>query len=105
MQIFTLFPSLGLGWVILSIALGIAGSGREVGGILAFILSMLFSPLFGMIIVFDSNKKRVLKFEEKLLERLESSPMHGIQILEEKFKSGFINEEEYKSILKRMGQQ
>jgi len=54
-------------WITLSIVTGIIGSSREIGFI-AFLLSFFFSPLVGLIIVFDSRKKTIVEHEHQSIE-------------------------------------
>ncbi len=45
-------------WFILSIVCGVLGSERNIGGVPAFFLSLLLSPLIGFIVVFASERKK-----------------------------------------------
>ena len=44
-------------WLGLSILVGIAGGKRKIGGPAAFLISLLLSPLIGIIVVALSEKK------------------------------------------------
>mgnify|MGYP006439208849 CR=1 FL=1 len=44
-------------WITLTIVVGAIGSGRRIGGPMAFLLSLILSPLVGLIIVFVSPSK------------------------------------------------
>lgn len=45
-------------WIILSIVCAVLGSDRNIGGLAAFFLSLLLSPLIGFIVVFASERKK-----------------------------------------------
>ena len=55
-----------IGWIILSIVVGIAGSAREIGGLRSFAVSVLFSPLIGFIVVVFSKRKDLIEFENTI---------------------------------------
>ena len=44
-------------WIVLSIVIGIAGKRREIGGIRAFFISLLLSPLVGLVVILISEKQ------------------------------------------------
>ena len=57
-----------IGWIILSFVMGIVGSGRTIGFWLAFLYSLLFSPLVGFILVLFSKDKETEEYEAKILK-------------------------------------
>jgi len=97
-------------WIIGSFIVAGIGSDREIGGFPAFLISIFLSPLLGAIIVLASSKKSTVQFQRKLLEEqkkqtaLANSAKSDLQILDEKFQSGLITQEEYVNILKKMAQ-
>ena len=44
-------------WIVLSIIIGIGGKRREIGGIRAFFISLLLSPLVGLVVILVSEKQ------------------------------------------------
>lgn len=56
-----------LGWIIFSIILGIVGSGRKIGFFGALFVSLLLSPLIGLIITLISKSKEQETSEQKIL--------------------------------------
>lgn len=57
-----------LGWILFSIVVGLIGSGKQIGGIPAFLISLILSPLVGFIIVLFSKSTVDVKREKELLE-------------------------------------
>lgn len=55
-------------WIVISSVLGYAGSRREIGGILAFIISLFLSPLAGFIAVLFSPDNAELAHRRKMVE-------------------------------------
>jgi len=55
-------------WIALSIIIGFLGSERKIGGLNAFLLSLFFSPIVGVLFVFNSKRNDTIEFENKLLE-------------------------------------
>lgn len=45
-------------WIILSGIIGSLGAERNIGGVPAFLISLLLSPLVGLIVVLVSDKKK-----------------------------------------------
>jgi hypothetical protein len=60
------------GWIILSFVVGFVGSDREIGFWGAFLLSLLLSPLIGLIIVLVSRDKEYEAYKEKILHAQKS---------------------------------
>ena len=55
-------------WLVLSIVIGIIGSYRKIGGFWAFVISILLSPVIGLIVVLFSKSKKEEEYEQKLLK-------------------------------------
>jgi hypothetical protein len=56
-----------LGWIVLSIVIGVVGAGKEIGGIASFFISILLSPLIGFIVILVSKNKETASFEQQTL--------------------------------------
>jgi uncharacterized membrane protein YraQ (UPF0718 family) len=56
------------GWIIFSIIVGAIGGSRKIGFAGAFFLSLILSPLIGLIITLSSKDIEDEKYKEKLLE-------------------------------------
>jgi len=56
-----------IGWVIFSFVLGMLGSGRKIGFFGAFFLSLLLSPIIGLIFVLVSKNEEDELSKEKIL--------------------------------------
>ncbi len=54
-------------WLLLSFIVGIIGSGKTIGFFFALLLSLLFSPIIGLIIVAFSESKETKRLR-KLVE-------------------------------------
>ncbi len=57
-----------LGWIIFSFVIGFIGSGRKIGFAGAFFLSLLLSPLIGLIITLVSKDKDAEQYQKQVLE-------------------------------------
>ena len=55
-------------WFIFSLIVGAIGSGRKIGFGGAFFLSLLLSPLIGLIITLVSKNKEDEKYKKEILE-------------------------------------
>jgi len=55
------------GWLLFSIVVGAIGSGRKIGFWGAFLLSLLLSPIIGIIITLVSKNKEDEEYKKKLL--------------------------------------
>ncbi|SHJ58652.1 hypothetical protein SAMN04487911_12612 [Arenibacter nanhaiticus] len=53
-----------IGWILCSFAIGYLGTTKKIGFVLALILSLLLSPIVGLIIVLLSKKKSRYPFEK-----------------------------------------
>lgn len=56
-----------IGWMIFSIIVGALGSGRKIGFAGAFFLSLLLSPVIGLIITLFSKDKEDEKYKQEVL--------------------------------------
>lgn len=56
-------------WISLSVVAAIIGSDRTIGWLTAFVLSILLSPLIGLIFVFASDKKSDVAYRKAVLEQ------------------------------------
>lgn len=98
-----------IAWIILSFVVAAMGSDRKIGGLGAFLVSLFFSPLIGILVVLASTKNSTIEFQKKMLEAQRQKqdsgirPMSDLQILEDKYKAGLITREEYQNILKNLG--
>jgi hypothetical protein len=61
-----------LGWIILSFVIGFVGSGRKIGFWGAFFLSLLLSPIIGLIITLVSKNKDDEVYKKEVLETQKS---------------------------------
>jgi len=57
-----------IGWFIFSLIVGAIGSGRNIGFWGAFILSLILSPLIGLIITLISKDKEDEKYKQEVLK-------------------------------------
>lgn len=109
------------GWIIFSFVVGFVGSSRKIGFWRAFFLSLLLSPIIGLIIALVSKniadeeyKEQILKAQQKqqvaLSRMIESKPVENtnFSIIEELGKlkklkdSNVITEEEFISLKKKV---
>jgi len=79
-------------WIILTIITGTIGSSREIGGS-AFLLSLFFSPLVGLLITFDSRKKSTVEYERKSIQN-QMSIIATLEKLHEQTKMNSINHDD-----------
>lgn len=56
-----------IGWIIFSIIVGALGSSRKIGFAGAFFLSLILSPVIGLIITLFSKDKENEKYKEEIL--------------------------------------
>lgn len=56
-----------IGWIVFSIIVGALGSGRKIGFAGAFFLSLLLSPVIGLIITLFSKDKEDEKYKQEVL--------------------------------------
>lgn len=57
-----------IGWLIFSLIVGAIGSGRNIGFWGAFILSLILSPIIGLIITLFSKDKEDEKYKQEVLK-------------------------------------
>ena len=60
-----------LAWIILSILVGSMGSSKTIGGTGAFFISLIFSPIIGLLFVIGSSEKvkgKIQKIDPKIAE-------------------------------------
>lgn len=79
-------------WFLLSIIIGIVGASRTTGFFGAFLLSLLFSPLIGLIIVAVSQRKSDKKSNR---ESIKSNQLMQLKQLGELKEQGILSEEEF----------
>jgi phosphate/sulfate permease len=99
-----------LGWIIFSFVVGFVGSGRNIGFWGAFFLSLILSPIIGLIIALvskdkaqESYKQEILKTQKKQHEMLQqmqktqvtSVPVSNISIADQLEKLKKLKEENY----------
>jgi phosphate/sulfate permease len=97
-------------WIIFAVIVGAIGSNRNIGFFGAFILSIILSPVIGLIITLLSPSKEDIKYkqevlntqkkQEKTLQDLKSSKKSSIaeeiNELKKLFDSGVLTEDEFK---------
>ena len=54
-------------WVILTFVVAALGSQRKIGGLASFFISLIFSPLVGILVVLSSTKLSDVAFQKELL--------------------------------------
>jgi hypothetical protein len=101
-----------LGWLIFSIIIGALGANRKIGFVGAFFLSLLLSPLIGLIIALTSKSIENEKYETEILEiqkkqqvTLENISQHNVSNIADDLKkikelldSGVINHKEFEKM-------
>lgn len=102
-----------IGWIFFSFIVGFLGIGRKVGFFGAFFLSLLLSPLIGLIITLTSKRKSDVKRERQMLTAQQSqqqslktmanqnnktSAIEELTKLKEMLDSGAINNEEFEKM-------
>lgn len=58
-----------LTYLFFTIITAIIGNSRKIGSLKSFLISLLLSPLVGLIFVFASEKKSTIEFQDKLLNK------------------------------------
>ena len=92
-------------WLLLTFIVGIIGSSRRIGFFGSFILSLILSPLIGIIIVLTSQRKSDLHFQKKLLENSKLKKidhMEEIDRLLDMKSNGHITEDEYQKMKQKI---
>lgn len=66
-----------LGWITLSFGVAILGTSRNIGGIISFIVSIIFTPIIGLLVVIastpiekENNKAKLFRKDKENLMRL-----------------------------------
>lgn len=104
------------GWLLLSIIAGAIGSSRNIGFWGTFLLSLILSPLVGIIVALASRRKDDIHYQKELLSTIANRPQQVVSTKEydtdditsqleriTKLKSeGHITEEEFQSIKSRI---
>ncbi len=99
-------------WIILSVFVGMLGSGRNIGFAGAFFISLLLSPIIGFIVTIiskdkddEKHKDAVLKNQQAqtqaLQQTLNKSNQHNVTELErisKLKKEGYLTEVEYQKL-------
>lgn len=105
-----------IGWIIFSIIVGIVGSDRKIGFFGALFVSLLLSPLIGLIITLISKSKEQEAYEQKFLTTQKNqevtlsnlSSSKNISLSDELFKlkklrkQNEISEEEFQDLRRRV---
>lgn len=106
-----------LGWIIFSIIVGAIGSSRNIGFAGAFFLSLLLSPLIGLIITLFSKDKEDEKYKQELLntQKQQQETLTKIQVdakstsisdelnkLKEMLDSGILTEDEFQKAKEKL---
>lgn len=58
---------IAIAWIVLSFVVGFVGDGRKIGFFGAFALSLIFSPLVGILITLASSSKAQIEYQQKML--------------------------------------
>lgn len=83
-------------WIILTILVTYIGSKRKIGGIASFFISLILSPLIGIICVLASDKLSTIAFQENLLQQTKiDTSAEEIEQLYSLWKKGILTEAEY----------
>ncbi len=99
-------------WMILSIVIGIVGSNRKIGFAGSFLLSILLSPIIGLIFTLTSKSLdtehyeqellKTQKLQQKTLEKINKQNINSISEDLKKVKDlldgGIVNKEEYEKM-------
>lgn len=100
-------------WIVLSIVVAAIGQGRKIGAGGAFILSLLLSPIIGLIITLISPSKESIEQNAKLLEeqkrtneilsnKVENSITTELTNLQQMRANGTLTEDEYEKLRTRI---
>lgn len=90
-----------ISWIILSFVVGAVAANRTTGFLGGFLISLLLSPLIGIIVTLASKRKDTIAFEKALLEKNEYK--NNVNYIDELFKlkslldSGAITNELFES--------
>jgi hypothetical protein len=104
-------------WILFSFFVGLIGSGRNIGFFGAFFLSLLLSPLIGLIFALVSestssrrHKEQMLKLQKEQAESLKTlntapsahSPASELEKLAHLRTSGVISDTEYEKLKQKV---
>jgi len=64
-------------WIVLSMVAGTIGKDREMGFAEALIVSLILSPVTGLLMVFADKRKSDIEHEAKVVELLEQITKQG----------------------------
>lgn len=99
-------------WLILSIVIGIVGSNRKIGFTGSFFLSLLLSPIIGLIFTLTSKSLETERYEQELLktqklqqktlEKINNQNLNslsdGLKKVKDLLESGIVTTEEYEKM-------
>ena len=71
-----------LGWIVLSFVVANMGSSKNIGGTGAFFISIIFSPLIGLLFVIASSPKKNVKKVNKRVVELTSKALKKYKLKE-----------------------
>ena len=96
----TYFRAVSIMCILLSFVVGIIAKDRKIGFPIAFFISLLLSPLIGLVITLNSAKTKDEEYKEKMLEIVEnnavsSSVADQLHKLNELRKEGVLTDEEF----------
>jgi hypothetical protein len=105
-----------IGWIIFSIIIGVIGANRKIGFLGAFFLSLLLSPIIGLIVTLVSKSNEAEKFEneilvtqkkqQEILENISQQNVSGItddlKKVKELLDNGVINQEEFEKMKSKL---
>jgi uncharacterized membrane protein len=87
-------------WIALTFVVAFLGSERKIGGFTAFFLSLVLSPLIGILIVLTSTKLSEEQFQKELLQAQtkevpEVETASEIEKYHDLLQKGIISQEEF----------
>lgn len=94
-------------WIFISLLIGIIGSNKKVGFVGAFLISLLLSPIIGVLILLflpnkeDENKK-VIKEINNITKEVKPSIVDEMKKLNEMRSNNQITEEDYFTMRKKI---
>lgn len=86
------------GWIIFTIIVTAVGAERKIGGVASFFLSLILSPIIGLIIVLCSERLSDAKFKETLIGKTVKPVDNSAQEIEHLYNlhmKGILTEAEY----------
>lgn len=94
-------------WLLFSVIVGALGASRKIGFFGAFFISLLLSPLIGLIVTLFSKDKQTDRLEKMLLkkekdvDRPATMTATEFENLQKAREQGLIKEEDYDAILRK----